>query len=257
MEPSIEWWTNLELDKMIYSGRFGKNKEEIYQYIRKQKLNSTWKHLGTDIFEENGIISFTETKENILMWSHYSKNHSGIVLEFDIKNSFFTEKFKDKNDKYLGIPQKVLYRKERVKELNYLYEPYFHKSLEWAYEQEYRMMLKLSKSDKIIIKESKCDNEFIANCIDPVCNGKLICSEQKSKEVEKSSLNTSLIKNENTMFMYKIPEESIKSIYLGFKISSEDKNKLLRLVKQDVLKHIKIYQAQIHDINYSLNFIEI
>jgi hypothetical protein len=212
--------------------------------------------LGTDLFKEHGIISFTETKENILMWSHYSENHTGIVIEFDIKHPFFNKKFKEKHKKYEGIPQKVFYRKERLKTSNYLLEPFFHKSLEWMYEQEYRMLLPLSKYDKILIHSNYCDEKFSNECVDSSYNSELKKFNKYFFEI-KNSFNTSLINNQNTMFMYKIPCKAIKSVYLGYKISLENKEKLINLMKKKSLNHIKVYQAIINDNTYELDFSEI
>lgn len=253
MEPSIEWWVNIFLEIKHY--RFGETKEEITSYIKNQNYYSPWRHLGTDLFKEHGIISFTETKNNILMWSHYSNNHTGLVVEFDIKHSFFNKKFKEKDKKYEGTPQKVLYRKDRLKSSNYLLEPFFHKSLEWMYEQEYRMLLPLHKRDKILIHNNHCNDEFIKNGVQSSSNGEFKKLNKNFLEI-KNSYNTSLINNKNTMFMFKVPPNAIKSVYLGCKISKENKDKLINLLKKESLNHIKVFQSIINDNNYELDFIE-
>jgi len=252
MNPSCEWFANLMLE--IKHTRFGENKEEICDYIRRHNINSNWKHLGIDIFEENGIISFSETKENILMWSHYSNNHSGIIVEFDSTHPLFFKEFKDKNQKYVGTPQRVLYRKERLKNLNDLYEPYFHKSLEWMYEQEYRVMLKLKDRDKILIENAYDNENFYNDCIKPTSDGELKKFNENFKEFKVSALLPPLKRKPYSMFMYKVSPKTIKNIYLGCKISEQDKEQLFKLLEKDNLKHIKVYQSHINDINYSLNF---
>lgn len=253
MEPSIEWWVDIFLELKHY--RFGETKEEITSYIKSQNFYSPWRHLGTSLFKEHGIISFTETKENILMWSHYSENHTGIVIEFDIKHPFFNKKFKEKDKKYEGTPQKVFYRKERLKTSNYLLEPFFHKSLEWMYEQEYRMLLPLSKYNKILIHEKYCNENFLNECVNSSYNAELKKFNDYFFEV-KNSFNTSLINNQNTMFMFKVPPNAIKSVYLGCKISKENKEKLINILKIKSLNHIKVFQSIINDNNYELDFIE-
>lgn len=44
------------------------------------------------VVNKKGICSFSRTKDNILMWSHYANSHRGICLEFDITEDyeFFT-----------------------------------------------------------------------------------------------------------------------------------------------------------------------
>lgn len=99
-------------------------------------------------FDTNGIISFTETNDNLLMWSHYADQHKGIVLEFNIKEPIFNGKH-DNKSAYIGKVTPVMYRKERISHLgNFLIEPYFHKSDEWIYEKEHRLLLPLSQADE-------------------------------------------------------------------------------------------------------------
>src|SRR5690606_23599589 len=44
------------------------------------------------VMNSKGIFSLSKTNDNILMWSHYAKNHTGIVIEFDVLEDidFFT-----------------------------------------------------------------------------------------------------------------------------------------------------------------------
>ncbi|PRM92600.1 hypothetical protein CJ673_10180 [Aliarcobacter cryaerophilus] len=85
MEPSIEWWANLFLELKNY--RFGQTKEEIFSYIRMQNLNSPWRHLGTDLFKEYGIISFSrgahfvDYKEEIKLAELFNKRAENIENE--------------------------------------------------------------------------------------------------------------------------------------------------------------------------------
>ena len=63
-------------------------------------------------FKQRGIVSFTETNDNLLMWSHYADNHRGIVVAFDTSHDFF------KNDGSKSrLLARVHYRKDRMKAL--------------------------------------------------------------------------------------------------------------------------------------------
>jgi hypothetical protein len=66
-----------------------------------------------------------------LMWSHYSRNHRGICLEFGTKAKFITA-------------LRVRYQKEypplMIHEHNVGYDMLLTKSDVWAYEQEYRLL---------------------------------------------------------------------------------------------------------------------
>jgi hypothetical protein len=83
-----------------------------------------------------GISSFSEEAKNLLMWSHYSRMHKGIVLQFDI--------FQDL-DNLLPI-MKVQYSRE-YPTINFtknfgaqLGPVMLRKSPDWAYEKEWRLV---------------------------------------------------------------------------------------------------------------------
>ena len=103
-------------------------------------------------YNKTGIVSFSETKDNLLMWSHYADQHKGIVLCFDTSHPFFAKD--PSRDKQLA---RVHYRKDRMKALPqslrhglYMADStriYFEKSDEWIYEKEYRLTCDLYATD--------------------------------------------------------------------------------------------------------------
>lgn len=96
-----------------------------------------------------GILCFTETPSNLLMWAHYADSHQGFVIEFDETNSFFYN-----NDVFIG--RKVNYSSKRpstsftnIEKLDI----YFSKSTEWAYEREWRMVAGLKETTKTVSQD--------------------------------------------------------------------------------------------------------
>ncbi|MFA6740551.1 MAG: DUF2971 domain-containing protein [Arcobacteraceae bacterium] len=120
---------------------------------KKKLLNDKINNMGIlSLSSNNNInqlltVSVPDKKDprtNILMWSHYANYHRGFVIEF--KQDFI---------KNLDI-QKVKYSSKRniltyedIKENNFNHI-LFEKSVEWAYEQEYRAILSLDKADKVL-----------------------------------------------------------------------------------------------------------
>ena len=112
-----------------------KNPDEILKIINLKKKNdrrfieNRKKHLG--------IISFSKRWNSILMWSHYSKSHSGFCVGFDTKKLI--------NSKYFQNGSKVFYKKKYPEidpfddSINKIREVFFHKAKDWSYEKEYRM----------------------------------------------------------------------------------------------------------------------
>lgn len=83
-----------------------------------------------------GIFSLSKTNDNILMWSHYAKNHTGIVIEFDVLEDidFFTTPL---NVSYQKSYQPLDYLSDRK---NAVIRTVSLKSHLWEYEEEVRVV---------------------------------------------------------------------------------------------------------------------
>ncbi len=77
-----------------------------------------------------GIFCLTEKPDNHLMWVHYARNHTGFVLGFNARASFFQE-----NNRVL---RKVRYRRGPKVFSEADINVCFYKSAHWKYEQEWR-----------------------------------------------------------------------------------------------------------------------
>lgn len=82
-----------------------------------------------------GVLSLSEKHDDILMWSHYSNYHKGIVLGLELVSDL----------DFFVTPIRVIY-KDEYEELNYLNDPekstidtLMIKSSQWAYENEIRI----------------------------------------------------------------------------------------------------------------------
>lgn len=150
-----------------------------------------------------GVISFSENKENLLMWAHYADEHKGIVAGvayFQNNKSIFEKLFRadslinsawgEEWSQFDGVPKPVSYRKGlryRNDKFDYdysnisaegadrvLYEVFLQKSDEWIYEQEHRVVLRLEQSDRVIIPDLKSvGNERIKNRIEAASYSKI------------------------------------------------------------------------------------
>ena len=96
-----------------------------------------------------GICCFTLNETNILMWSHYADKHKGVCLKFD------TSKQPDFFDRLIKIeyqPEYPFYNFIRDKK-GFQRHRVAIKSIDWEYEQEYRVL----KKEKGLIKfDPKC-----------------------------------------------------------------------------------------------------
>ncbi len=177
--------------------------------------------------QEVGILCLTEKHDNLLMWAHYTLNHSGFVIGFDTQSSFFDQR--RKTNEIRGHLKKVRYTKKRPeltlidpsisREQNFdrwVNDIFFVKSEHWEYEKEWRMVLTLRDCQQVIQKGS------------------------------------------NTIHLFPFPKDSVKSVILGCKMSAKKKESIVKTIMQDQnYSHVEIMQAKIDDKEYRLNYIRI
>lgn len=114
---------------------------------------------------EMGILCLSGINDNILMWSHYSDFHKGVCLRFDISKDLETFCF----------PLKVIYNNEYIK-LNFIQSylrndqdihiALWHKSKDWEYENEYRVINSVAHGLKTFKKDALTGIIFGCQCSD-------------------------------------------------------------------------------------------
>ena len=108
-----------------------------------------------DIFNSRyGVTCFSRENNNILMWSHYAKAHTGYCLGFDVDENNSLENFLDQkeNNKTIGkywsklIPVQYVQNDERpefhISEDNKIDDVLSQKFQAWSYEKEVRIMIR-------------------------------------------------------------------------------------------------------------------
>lgn len=124
------------------------NNTEVLQGI--DKFNEQYKEMFQakikSVLNENlGILCLSSNCSSELMWSHYGKDHTGFLIEFDPINEYFHVQKNVKDS--LRHLRKVDYLSERIKySLESLSEEslFLNKSECWKYESEYRFVKSLS-----------------------------------------------------------------------------------------------------------------
>jgi hypothetical protein len=141
-----------------------------------------------------GILSLSEDPTNLLMWGHYADCYRGGVIQFETTNEFFTSEILDQNQ--LQFLTAIRYSKQLAElDLNYInrkksrletynwdvdgpttlvqerHPLFFTKSLNWAYEREWRLVRRLAEPDE---KASELLAEMIFTGIPPVTDQQLI-----------------------------------------------------------------------------------
>ncbi|WP_432745900.1 DUF2971 domain-containing protein [Methylobacter sp. G7] len=139
------------------------------------------------------ILSLSKTFSNLLMWSHYADNHKGFVIGFDESHEFFYRK--DHRGANTS-PNKVSYTTQRSVTHQSDYDSYekilCEKSINWAYEEEVRIFRSFKKDTRI-------------------CSG----NDEAGYPI----------------YLFELPKECIKSVYIGANAQPDLKNEILSSIK--------------------------
>jgi len=174
-----------------------------------------------------GLLCLTEKPDNLLMWAHYAARHTGFLLEFDEKHSFFDRRETPKE--FGRCLHKVTYVKTRPRRM--LLDPrmeqeefladwakgiFFSKSEHWWYEDEWRMI------------------EYLKDC-------KHVIETEPHK-----------------ICLFPLPMDCLIGIIFGCKTSEATKSIVRYIVANDPdCLHIRLSQATIDDEEYALNIREL
>lgn len=131
--------------------------EMLSRFLREPKaMRSMWLAARRKAIDSSGILSLSRVHDNILMWSHYALNHTGLVLGFDLTKDtkFFHTAF---NVTYTSTYEETNYFRDRNGSTT---RNISTKSDLWSYEQEVR-----------ILKESGGLKKFLPQCLTDIYFG--------------------------------------------------------------------------------------
>lgn len=187
-----------------------------YETMRVQMIEKILVIISTYI----GVLSLSKISNNLLMWSHYSNCHKGVVLEFDEKHTFL----KQFENSYYPHDIEVEYSHIRpeivIDKFNFTPEEsmemsrkiLFIKSYEWLYEKEFRIIRFLQNAKKLDY----------------------------------------LDKNGYEIFVFNFPKELLKGIILGSKITEATKEKIFNTILEEKWD-LSISQASLNQDNFCID----
>jgi hypothetical protein len=108
-----------------------------------------------------GVFCLTERPNNHLMWVHYAKNHTGFVVGFNARATFFREEKR--------VLDKVVYESGPKVFTEPDISVCFRKSVEWKYEQEWRCVreFKSGESRDVEIEPTLVTHIILGSQMDP------------------------------------------------------------------------------------------
>lgn len=153
-----------------------------------------------------GILCLTECKDNLLMWAHYADEHRGVCLEFCIEEDLYAFCFPKKVEYDSAYPQ-IDFLKDEKSATNVI----FHKSEDWSYEKEYRVVRINTYTEES--GEGTFTEGFNKNALVGIYFG-CRCSDEEINEIKRTAVTNGFThvrfyKMEVDSAMYKLNARSI------------------------------------------------
>lgn len=192
-----------------------KERNEVLRIFRLRvpsALSDEWK-------EKVGILCLTEDPSNILMWSHYASNHSGICVGFDTDY----KPFDSANQVYYSDGWPSAEFNSDSEQL--LKRVLLTKSKHWSYEKEWRSIKRTIENDELDFYYKAFQENY--DCLGEIAE---------------------IIEENGGPGIYNFEKSAIRSLFLGAKISSESREELIKAAKYNC-PQAKIFQMQL-DHNY-------
>ena len=211
--------TGTDLDRWAFANKLKADPdyaEQLYKDLGHRDILPDLRERFYKLHNTAGILSLSETPNNLLMWAHYAEGHTGFVLVLEGSHDFF----KGENS-LLGFakPERVEYRLELPRlaiedthKETVMSEIFFVKSLDWKYEKEWRYLKALADANK--------------------------------RFRDTNNLEVSL---------FQLPPKCVLGVILGCYRSRELQDKILKLQREDPeFGHLRIQQARVSQTHYRL-----
>ena len=119
---------------------YGDTPSEKFKSFIRPILEDEFKKATDQFFNKNGVTCFSESNDEILMWSHYAKSHTGFCLEFDTSIEPFNKARKvEYQTGFPSInPAKAFLDPDSSEALKLALTKY----KKWEYEKEWRLVHK-------------------------------------------------------------------------------------------------------------------
>jgi hypothetical protein len=195
----------------------GAHRKQVIQELMKdpQPFRESAAESVRTFWDDIGILSLSETENDLLMWAHYTNSHAGMLIEFNLKHPpFHPPQGASKVD--FGILVQVSYSKQRPRHrIGDIPDPsdFCIKSEDWRYEQEWRVFRELKESDNKVINGSE------------------------------------------TVHLFNLPPESVKRVVMGYRMEWKKRKELKDIVcANPALRDVQIEEAKPDLDAFRLNY---
>lgn len=225
--------------QLSFKGEFSKEKscrlKKHLTALNKMRLIQGYEKLACEFIENDilnilhnhyGILSLSERRDIILMWSDYTNNYTGVVLEIEIDNEFMKDCIKKNcfNVKYV--------EKHPGKNwCNLSIEDFFiFKNTHWEYECERRLIIPLNKLPEYLSNDISLGSRHGHSQIDGIYRA-ILTKKLKASQIISVTLGCNF--NDN---------------------SSMEKKRIKDILNSTDYEHVKIDRSYMVEGMYDLRF---
>ncbi|MFC1824860.1 DUF2971 domain-containing protein [Thermodesulfobacteriota bacterium] len=195
--------------------------KQAEQYF--ENLNSWWRNF----VKASRVFCVAEEHDNLLMWAHYAKDHTGAVIKFKCLRELDTVLCIAGKVDYVEKPPVIANRDEYIKYItgqdtqtinhdSLIYKQFLSKSNHWCYEKEWRVWKPpYNPANPVVPKDSK------------------------GKEI--------------LFYLEPFNPQEIHSIYFGCKMDDGDRKKIENELSGD-FRHVNKYLCHRNESEYKLDF---
>lgn len=211
--------------KYVFKKETGASDNETVERAKQnvENLNSWWKKF----VRASRVFCVTEEYDNLLMWAHYAKDHTGVVIKFECSRELDTPLCIARSVNYIETPPVIATLDEYIPyitgqdkiKVNHdllIYKLFQSKSTQWKYEKEWRVFKPPIHMENPIIRRDSDGNEILYD-LEPF-----------------------------------YPQE-IHSIYFGCKIDDAERQKIEKELVGD-FGHVNKYLCLRNEKEYKLDF---
>jgi hypothetical protein len=123
---------NIPREQIANHNKVFNQDEQAYEWLRNSLKNT---------MQSIGVLCFSATPSEILMWSHYANNHKGFCVEYDCSEGSHLRRIARPVSYSETIPSLSLANLPDGAESKFLDVCIFTKAKQWEYEQEWRVIM--------------------------------------------------------------------------------------------------------------------
>jgi hypothetical protein len=232
----------------------GSEDDEVFAEMRKRtrRLQNLLQDGFQAVYSDHyGILSLSRRRKNLLMWSHYSRAHSGFLLAFDAKHGFFqSARDSEETDSYFGAVEYSAKRPNLPLNMDQIVTPALGEQVQRMVEDRtlslerenepvdgLKKKLEEKAQDFLFTKSDHWDYEQEWRLVRPL-------SDHDERKAEGG----------DEIYLFEWPPSALRAIVAGCKMDDDVQEGIEDLLQKDRYSHVDLYDATTSREEFGLEY---